>query len=264
MQEAGDVEALFTKWKPHPFGDDEGNSSNYIDFENHFRGSKEAKLGRQMELKKLIDSVFDHAASPPGQWLDIGCGTGILLDDVKSRGHTQTVGVESDSRLATIATEQGHQILVGNAQEILADLVRVKAKFDVISASHLIEHLHPTDASNLINNAASLLADGGILVVETPNAQDSRVMLGSFYRDPTHVRPYPQKLLEFMFGSTGLRVIEQSFYDHYGEERRSAVEDRSHDIQLIRENLQKAKRRLNNCFKQNKTSLQLEVADNEK
>ena len=69
---------------------------------------------------------------------------------------------------------------------------------------HVAEHLDFDDLIGVIRGAALALADGGALVVETPNPTNLQVGAASFYLDPTHVKPLHPRLLEFLFSESGL------------------------------------------------------------
>jgi O-antigen chain-terminating methyltransferase len=49
----------------------------------------------------------------------------------------------------------------------------------------------------LVAEALRVLQPGGLLVMETPNPENLVVGAGSFYRDPSHLRPLPPELLGF-------------------------------------------------------------------
>jgi hypothetical protein len=52
----------------------------------------------------------------------------------------------------------------------------------------------------------ALRLDGKLLVV-TPNPEDLAIIAEIFWLDPTHVRPYPKKLLLSMMDAVGLQVV---------------------------------------------------------
>jgi O-antigen chain-terminating methyltransferase len=78
----------------------------------------------------------------------------------------------------------------------------------VISAFHLVEHLAFDDLVRLLDQAVRVLRPGGILLLETPNPNNLLVSSGHFYLDPTHVKPLPPDLLEFLVASRGFEEIE--------------------------------------------------------
>ncbi len=238
---------LLNKWcpKPQPESSRElttpsagRDTSNYLDFEEYFRGARHAQEGRQSEISSLYQHLAQTATRTLDNWLDIGCGRGIALDVAKSNGVTHTYGIEQSYQLAVEAHHKQHTIFFGSALDVLDDIVTSQLRFDVISVLHLIEHMQPSEADVLISKCRECLSDGGTIIIETPNVSDPRVSLHSFYRDPTHVRPYPKELLEYLLASAGfLDVYSYNF-------ERFHPESRSHNLRSSDERYRELKRQL--------------------
>lgn len=113
-----------------------------------------------------IDSNWytERFGSRPQHVLDIGCGSGRILSELKAIGHT-VVGVEPDPNARKIAVAQGLTVYPGTAENIPTELHA--AQFDAIFMTHVLEHC--VDPLKALQNAVNLLADGGKLIVEVPN-----------------------------------------------------------------------------------------------
>jgi len=72
-----------------------------------------------------------------------------------------------------------------------------------ISAFQLVEHLEFTSLQKLIELSLGALKPGGVLILETPNPENLQVAGHTFWIDPTHQRPLPPALLEFMVRRQG-------------------------------------------------------------
>ena len=102
--------------------------------------------------------------------LDIGCSAGLLLQEFQHGFGCEAVGVEPGKAYRTYAHGQGLSVHAS-----LEDLkVKEKACFDLISLSHVLEHL-PNPAAYLSDLRETSLAPGGWLLIEVPNlyAHDS-------------------------------------------------------------------------------------------
>jgi SAM-dependent methyltransferase len=122
-------------------------------------GSDHGWQRRQHELDLLrIDR-------PSGRLLDIGCSFGLLLD-VASRSGWDVYGVDPDP--AAVEAARGRvgddRVRVGFADELP---VEDWAPFDVISMSHVLEHV--VEFRAVLARCADLLAPGGILAIQVPN-----------------------------------------------------------------------------------------------
>jgi SAM-dependent methyltransferase len=102
--------------------------------------------------------------------LDIGCSMGILLQHFQDAYHDQVVGVEPGEAHREHARRQG--LTVYPSQE---DLEKAREpRFDLVSMSHVLEHL-PDPVGYLNQLRESILSKDGWLLVEVPNlyAHDS-------------------------------------------------------------------------------------------
>jgi SAM-dependent methyltransferase len=102
--------------------------------------------------------------------LDIGCSLGILLQHFQDTYHSQAIGVEPGEAHRLHARKEGLIIYAA-----LEELEKAKeARFDLISMSHVLEHL--TDPVGYLNHLReAVLAPDGWLLLEVPNlyAHDS-------------------------------------------------------------------------------------------
>jgi SAM-dependent methyltransferase len=96
--------------------------------------------------------------------LDIGCSLGILLGQFQEVFHNQAVGVEPGEAHREHARRQG--LVVYPTLEELENAG--EAPFDLVSMSHVLEHL-PDPLATLVHLRETLLAREGRLLIEVPN-----------------------------------------------------------------------------------------------
>jgi len=106
-----------------------------------------------VEIKK-IDGVKDI--------LDVGCGTGILVDILSRSGYAVT-GIDSSPEEIEFAKKNKKGNFIPTSVESFYD----GKKYDLIVAAQLIEHIRKPE--DFLAKAEALLKRGGYLVVETPN-----------------------------------------------------------------------------------------------
>ncbi|TWA77065.1 methyltransferase family protein [Azospirillum brasilense] len=102
-----------------------------------------------------------------GRLLDIGCGTGPLLQSAAQlRPGWSLAGAEQDDRVRD-------RILAipGVALFHAGPLNALDATFDVVSMVHVLEHV--ADPAGFLRQAASLLAPGGRLLVQVPSLTEN-------------------------------------------------------------------------------------------
>jgi Methylase involved in ubiquinone/menaquinone biosynthesis len=117
--------------------------------------------------------------------LDVGCATGALLAALRDRGW-EPQGVEISGAQARYGEERhGLPIFAGR----LEDARFPDSSFDLVHASHLIEHLN--DPASFLDEASRVLAPEGLLVLTTPNADGLQArILGSRWRSAIYDHLY--------------------------------------------------------------------------
>jgi SAM-dependent methyltransferase len=171
-------------------------SFDYESFEARFRPEKSVRE-RQQSYVELLRSQT--------RVVDLGCGRGELIEMLQQEG-VPAYGVEIDPDFISLLEEKGIEVVAGDAVAHLADLKA--GAVDGVVASHLVEHLPATAVSSLVVLAADKLADGGILVIETPNPESLMAGSVNFHRDLTHVRPIHPDTLAFLCESAGFSDVE--------------------------------------------------------
>lgn len=91
---------------------------------------------RRAQAEVIVSFVREHGAT--GDWLDVGCGYGYVLDAARAAGF-DVRGIEPDAKAASAARER-----IGNVQQGFLDETTPAA--DVLSTLDVIEHLHDLNA----------------------------------------------------------------------------------------------------------------------
>lgn len=117
----------------------------------------------------LLEFVRPHRTSIQ-RHLDIGSSAGALLQEFKQFFGCQAVGLEPGTAYRAYAREQGLTVYASLEELRAAE----RSPFDLISLSHVLEHL-PEPVAYLADLRTNLLAPGGQLLLEVPNlyAHDS-------------------------------------------------------------------------------------------
>lgn len=142
-------------------------------------------LNRKFGYKELPALFFGYYAMyllpPPLRWewdyyarnlpvampnrnklLDVGCGNGDFLVRAKHAGW-EVYGLDFDAKALNLTSNRGINAFCGTLEN--ANLA--EESFDVITMSHVIEHLH--DPLNLLKQCYRLLKPEGTIWIATPN-----------------------------------------------------------------------------------------------
>ena len=114
--------------------------------------------------KSIMDAGMRHLpkASSGKRLLDLGCGNGAFLLRARGAGWL-TIGVDLDPKAVEVAQSQRLDVRLGGVEE----LHPADEQFDVITLSHVIEHVH--HPLEVLQACHSLLKPDGNLWIETPN-----------------------------------------------------------------------------------------------
>jgi O-antigen chain-terminating methyltransferase len=134
-------------------------------------------------------------------------GQGVLMQEAVRRG-VRVRGVDSDESVAEHCRHNGLDVVRADGLEYLDSC---NDTYDAVVALHLIEHLDTRQADRLFKSARRICRPGGKLVLATPNYADPMVAGELFWLDPTHVRPYPLRLLELLGRRNGWRLVGSGF-----------------------------------------------------
>jgi 2-polyprenyl-3-methyl-5-hydroxy-6-metoxy-1,4-benzoquinol methylase len=151
-----------------------------------------------------------------GTVLDIGCGSGPLLEHLRHNGAERTIGVELRKDIAHELRESGRvdEVLCLNVESDALPFAH--ASLDTIIVSHVLEHM--VDPWKVLQMLRPLLKPGGRLVGAIPNVRHVSVALrllthGSWQYadsgilDRTHLRFFTKKTIRELLESTGYRVL---------------------------------------------------------
>lgn len=202
-----DCELLITS--PRPVIEDTGKyyeSPAYISHSSKAKTSldKMYVTARTFTLKWKMSVVEKHASlTTRKNLLDFGSGVGEFLKVAKSNGWNIT-GVEPSKH----AREQAADIIAKDIKPALEDVTQGKNTFDVITAWHVMEHVH--ELSPTIHTLRNLLEEKGTLIIAVPNHHSWDAIhykqYWAAYDVPRHLWHFNMKSMTRLLESHGLRI----------------------------------------------------------
>lgn len=195
------------------YANDNGHSmswklaNGYMNARYGSRRSPASAFGRfllplTLPLRQQLDFFYRHLPKNPGRLLDVGCGNGVFLLRARAAGW-EVMGLEPDPIAAAAVRQSGLDVHAGTL-----DTFCETASFDVITASHVIEHVHNPQV--FLSQIFELLRANGTIWLATPNAQS----LGHhrFGRSWRGLEP-PRHLTIFSAKALGAKLAEAGFTD---------------------------------------------------
>ncbi len=161
-----------------------------------YKARKELLVGR---LKKELGAFSSDRAI-----LDIGCGCGAELEDLKKFG--QVVGLEINPEAAEVARAQGVEVMVGD----IADASLGESKYEVAAALDVLEHIE--DDVSALRKINESLKPGGVFFINVPAYQ---FLFGPHDRVLQHHRRYDRKVLIERLSAAGFTDIETAYWNSF-------------------------------------------------
>ncbi|MDI6715794.1 MAG: class I SAM-dependent methyltransferase [Actinomycetota bacterium] len=145
-----------------------------------------------------------------GRILDIGCGAGSFLDEIRSYGF-DTYGVDLDDKAVAYARSGGHKVFCKPVE----DAGFKENFFDVVRASHVIEHM-PNPRTALLEIHRVLKPDGRLLIL-LPNIDSFLARrYGSYWFQldvPRHLYHFTPESITNLLVSTGFSRVKITTYN---------------------------------------------------
>lgn len=167
-----------------------------------------ARLLKQRGIQKRCQVILAHRTS--GRLLDVGCASGTFLAAMRMHGGWEVQGVELSAEAAARA-RQTWGLTVYNGELLAAGLP--DAAFDVVTLWDVLEHVHAPRI--VVQEAARLLAPGGLLVLRTPHLESLNCRLfGPYWGGwdlPRHLYLFPQPVLRRLLIEAGFTSLQTLF-----------------------------------------------------
>ena len=186
--------------------------------DNYWFAPDRSAAGRMEEAwRRLV--LRDHvrfvsralrASGARGPLLDVGCGGGLFMGLMRERGF-RVVGLDFSREAAAVAWRQQQTPAI--VAEFAAAPLR-PASFAAITMFHVVEHLY--DPRPYLAAAGDLLAPGGRLIVQVPNAASWQCrLLGRAWNGmdvPRHLFDFRDSDLERLLAGSGFQVVRRKYF----------------------------------------------------
>jgi SAM-dependent methyltransferase len=175
-----------------------------IDYEKKYHEVEKKNWWFVSRRKYLLDLLKDK--STESKILDIGCSSGIFLNDLEQLGfkNENLFGIDISEKAIQNCKNNGIQ----NAFVMDGQDIKLTEKFDIIVASDCLEHLE--DDIKAIQNWNDLLKEGGEMYVFVPAFQS----LWSYHDEVNrHFRRYTKNELETKLSSSELTILKSSYWN---------------------------------------------------
>lgn len=168
---------------------------------DHYRSSPNYRA----QARSQVGWVREHIG-PKGQWLDVGAGYGLLASEVRETlPEWQVAALEADVATHSTLHELGR--LLSDEGAFWDPGQPPVGSFDVISLSHVLEHLRDPWAA--LCRCREHLHPGGLMMVEVPNDDLAELVRSDRSSDLPHLWFFSESGLVGLARDCGFEVLRQ-------------------------------------------------------
>lgn len=191
-------------------------SEDYISHTNTTRGliNRLYQWVRKRTLRQKRKLVERTTGIKAGKLLDIGCGTGAFLNEMR-QNNWEITGLEPDADARSVAYK-----LYNIAPEEMDHFFDLEAEsYDVITLWHVLEHVH--NLQGYLRQLKSLLKDNGRLFIAVPNytSKDAAVYkeFWAAYDVPRHLYHFSPLSMQRLVEKHGMTIekLKPMWYDSF-------------------------------------------------
>lgn len=162
------------------------------------------RFDKQYGLWKRVRFVSSFKKT--GNWLDIGCGTGRLLQEAQRWNKWQLHGLEPIQNLAQYTQSK---LNIPIFSTTLEEFSFSDGLYDIVTMWDVLEHL-PAPIED-IAKISKILKKNGVLIFSTPNTNsiERKIFKDSWigYELPRHLYLFPPNLLKEILDKFGFRIL---------------------------------------------------------
>jgi len=185
------------------------NLENKIaDFEPSYLQYFDEKKSDKKNHAKMLAWINKQSTVKNKTWLDIGCGSGKLVNYLNQNG-ISAVGIEPSISLYNHFLAGNSSFFCGTVNEFIK--IHPEKKFDVITAFDVLEHIN--DPVHFMKNLSVLMHSASYLFMSMPDAGSlHRKLAGKrwHYFNKYHFSYFSKSTLKLAAGKAGLTLLSTS------------------------------------------------------
>ncbi|HVR40331.1 MAG TPA: class I SAM-dependent methyltransferase [Thermoanaerobaculia bacterium] len=183
-----------------------------------YRRLEDSLRGSEAEVRSSVEPYVRIAQAPV---IDVGCGRGELLHACREAG-IEACGFDTNERSVADLRARGFDVALAGVPECFASYA--DGSVGTVVAMHVVEHLPVEILFALFRESARVLRAGGLLIIETPNAESLLIAATDFWRDPTHLAPRHPAALTVLAREHGFAIDEVRAVHELPEGTRIAIQ----------------------------------------
>lgn len=190
-----------------------------IDYSLHYKkyhNASDAHYSMIAEVLCRLLAPILHKLPMDASIMDVGCGTGLLVNALQCAGYRSVRGVDISPQQIFEAQRRKLPCEVVSQSYVQDLALTAPGSLDVIFLMDVLEHLEVGEQVDFLRATRQLLKPGGCLVASVPNANSSFAMRWR-YTDWTHRASFTEDSLEFVLRNAGYTSLTFHPYEFGGK-----------------------------------------------
>lgn len=197
------------------FADTSSNQEDYNDYyasDNCYADEGEVKNVAKMQSISSAADFFEKYVGKKEKILDIGCGSGDMLNELKARGFQSLFGLDPSAASIEYISNKGINGIVGN---IFDEPNEEIGKFDVVISTCVMEHI--CDLNGFIENVKQYINQDGKIYIVVPAVEGFEKYYQSKpnYFNHEHINYFSKMSMANLFGKHGLLSLTEDNGEFY-------------------------------------------------
>lgn len=184
----------------------------YYSSDNCYADEGEVKKNAKQQSVKAIADFIEKFVEKDESVIDIGCGSGDLLLELKNRGYINVCGVDPSPKSIEVIKKKGIKGKVANAFDKVNEDIE---KSDVVISTCVMEHI--CDLNGFIEAIKGYIKDKGKLLIVVPAVEG----FGKYYQSKPnyfnheHINYFSKQSLINLLGANGFESLtdDGEFYE---------------------------------------------------
>lgn len=151
----------------------------------------------------ILKKMKKHLPSKEGKILEIGCGNGVVLNQLSKIGYSVD-GCDLNEHALKMVDHNDGKVMLYNIYD--KDPV-LKGQYDTILLLDVIEHID--DDADFLKTALYYLKEGGKIFVNVPAGN---YLYGRYDEEVGHVRRYDKSMMRTAFKKAGIIPVKTSYW----------------------------------------------------
>ncbi len=197
------------------YADTSSKQEDYNDYyasDNCYADEGEVKNIAKSQSINYAVNFFEKYVRKDEKILDIGCGSGDILNELKKRGFESLFGLDPSPASIEYISNKGINGIVGN---IFDEPNEGIGKFDVVISTCVMEHI--CDLNGFIDNAKKYINNAGKIYIVVPAVEGFEKYYQSKpnYFNHEHINYFSKISLANLFGKHGLVSLAEGNGEFY-------------------------------------------------